>query len=332
MFKKLLARGKQLVQSPQKGASDRKSTQHLNGAAAASNLPGEFRDTVERPSQPPSSPKAAQRHPEQQHHEPATRPVFGVAIDIATCRSRLSSTVPLQDADGVDVEALFRYWLPGVVCQSLDYLDAYVAEEGLYRVPGSTHMVQSLQHSYDISGSIQLESIAGLQIADVASLFKLYLRELPQRLINQVLASRLEQAIASDAAETNANQSTTLCSLLRQLRPYEFYLLRRLCEHLFRVQAVAETSKMTISNLCIVFCSSSNLGIGANVLSKLIAAPDVWQGLRSDGEIEAISLEKEVAFVAIPDQPLVLPTPMPAEDKARIKADRRKSIWPIRKS
>lgn len=185
----------------------------------------------------------------------------------------------------------YSYWCPAVVVRSVNYLNTFgLDEEGLYRVPGSSDTIKRLKHEFDCHADISFETFTstdiqhGIQVADVASLLKLFLRELPEPIIPAETAKKLAAASIT-TEELRAILST-------EIGPYEFYLLSILFTHLTLVDSRSSNNKMDISNLAIVFCSSSNLGIGSKLFMKMAKA-DVWAGLRCQNETTSSSEEAD---------------------------------------
>lgn len=262
---------------------------HMSPKRLRSKLMDRFRSSSSRES---SSPPTTPRTP---------IPIFHAKLADATIKSRLSdSKLPLSSEELTrtpsqlksDDAQLYRFWCPAVVVRTLDYLNQHgLQEEGLYRVPGSSETIKRLKNDFDCLGDLALEAVPNnefnhpLQIADVASLFKQFLRDLPTPIIPKEVVTDLEQNLHDLEA------SRTI--LTTRMEPYEFYLLSMLCNHLIAVNAYADTNKMDTHNLSIVFCSSSNLGIGSNVFAALLKE-EVWTGLRSAREGDALGQERIV--------------------------------------
>ena len=103
------------------------------------------------------------------------RPVFGI---------------PLQEAADFCMAAGTDVYLPAVVFRCLDYLEANGAssEEGIFRLSGSNVVIKALRERFNVEGDIDL--LAQGQYYDVhavASLLKLYLRELPTTVLTREL-------------------------------------------------------------------------------------------------------------------------------------------------
>lgn len=103
------------------------------------------------------------------------RPVFGAPLAEATEYSQLI---------GVDVN------LPAVVYRCIEYLDAEDAanEEGIFRLSGSNVVVKSLRKRFDSEGDVNfLTDEQHYDVHAVASLLKMYLRELPSSVLTREL-------------------------------------------------------------------------------------------------------------------------------------------------
>lgn len=152
-------------------------------------------------------------------------------------------------------------------------------------MPGSSETIKRLKQDFDCLGDVVLETVPvnefnhPLQIADVASLFKQFLRDLPNPIMPKDIVAELELNLSSPESLRDI--------LTTKMAPYEFYLLSMLCNHLIAVSSYSDQNKMDIHNLSIVFCSSSNLGIGSNVFAALVKE-EIWSGLRSSREKEAL--------------------------------------------
>lgn len=120
---------------------------------------------------------SAQTLLQQQHvqrHGPI-RAVFGAP---------LAEAAEYSQPVGVDV------YLPAVVYRSIEYLDAKNAtgEEGIFRLSGSNVVIKSLRERFNNEGDVNfLENEQYYDVHAVASLLKLYLRELPATVLTREL-------------------------------------------------------------------------------------------------------------------------------------------------
>ncbi|XP_067901934.1 protein FAM13A isoform X2 [Heterodontus francisci] len=137
--------------------------------------------------------------------------------------------------------------VPFVVQHMIEYLQEYgLEQEGLFRVNGNVRVVEQLRQSYD--GGVKPDLVREADVCSVASLLKLFLRELPDSLI----VSRLHSQFMQLYRDHSGNQEELLC-LLRQLPDVNYCLLKFLCHFLTQVTANHRTNRMTVYNLATVF-------------------------------------------------------------------------------
>ncbi|KAJ7275432.1 hypothetical protein B0H12DRAFT_1087305 [Mycena haematopus] len=122
--------------------------------------------------------------------------------------------------------------------------------EGIYRVSGRHAVVQSLQHEIERDES-KFEFKPKDDIYAVASLLKLYLRELPEPVFKYPLQDRIQHT--EDRADHQSNNFMLLRSKIRRLPPVHQATLKAVVEHLARVIAFSDKNKMDAKNLAIVF-------------------------------------------------------------------------------
>ncbi|KAF7339971.1 Rho GTPase-activating protein 27 [Mycena venus] len=122
--------------------------------------------------------------------------------------------------------------------------------EGIYRVSGRHAVVQSLQHEIERDES-KFEFKPKDDIYAVASLLKLYLRELPEPVFKYSLQDRIQHT--EDRADHQSNNFMLLRSKIRRLPPVHQATLKAVVEHLARVIAFSDKNKMDAKNLAIVF-------------------------------------------------------------------------------
>ncbi|KAJ3120244.1 hypothetical protein HK098_004768 [Nowakowskiella sp. JEL0407] len=122
--------------------------------------------------------------------------------------------------------------------------------DGLYRVPGTNTIVQNMRAKVDRDVSVNLVELAQGDINNIASLLKLFFRELPDPLIpretyyNFVNASKLKD---------EKLMIPTVHELINNLPDCNYATLQALVSHLIKVHKNEKTTKMTIENLSIVW-------------------------------------------------------------------------------
>jgi RalA-binding protein 1 len=97
--------------------------------------------------------------------------------------------IPLQEAVECSQPAGVRVALPAVVYRCLEYLTVKKAssEEGIFRLSGSNILIKGLRERFNNEGDVKLLDGQYYDVHAVASLLKLYLRELPASILTRDL-------------------------------------------------------------------------------------------------------------------------------------------------
>ncbi|KAJ8014055.1 hypothetical protein DPEC_G00036280 [Dallia pectoralis] len=153
--------------------------------------------------------------------------------------------------------------VPLLVQQCVRFIQQHgLTEEGLFRMPGQTNHVRELQDAFDCGEKPLLDSTT--DVHTVASLLKLYLRELPEPVVPfnkytdflvtaQLLAKDQEEGIRELAGQ------------VKTLPQVNYNLLRYICRFLDEVQSHSGENKMSVQNLATVF--------GPNILRPKLEDP-----------------------------------------------------------
>jgi RalA-binding protein 1 len=210
------------------------------------------------------------------------RPAFGAP---------LGEAVRFNHPVDVNVE------LPAVVYRCIEYLDAKNAagEEGIFRLSGSNVVIKQLRERFNNEGDVNL--ITDGQYYDihaVASLLKLYLRELPTTILTREL--HLEFLAVTELHDLNEKISA-LNGLVHRLPRANNALLRYLSGFLINIINHADTNKMTVRNVGIVF--SPTLNIPAPVFALFLQQYDGIFGQEPDDHSTTV----EVTVTAPPLTP-----------------------------
>ncbi|KAI9101795.1 Rho GTPase-activating protein domain-containing protein, partial [Phlyctochytrium arcticum] len=131
-----------------------------------------------------------------------------------------------------------------------------IDEIGIYRVSGSTSEVANLKANFNNGNDLDLLS-QQMDPNAVASLFKSWLRELPEPVLTKQVSVELNKLYSSenDHGGSRDQEHFTRCIELCQSLPVSHRaLLYLLFSHLHRVQANESNNKMTMSNLQVIFC------------------------------------------------------------------------------
>ncbi|XP_051779760.1 rho GTPase-activating protein 22-like isoform X2 [Erpetoichthys calabaricus] len=166
--------------------------------------------------------------------------------------------------DTVQFEKKFGQRLaPLLVEQCVDFIrERGLNEEGLFRMPGQANLVKELQDAFDCGDKPLFDS--NTDVHTVASLLKLYLRELPEPVIPFAKYEDFlscAQLLAKDEEEGIRE----LIKQVKNLPQANYNLLKYICKFLDEVQAHSSENKMSVQNLATVF--------GPNILRPKLEDP-----------------------------------------------------------
>ncbi|NXF27540.1 RHG25 protein, partial [Rhodinocichla rosea] len=158
-----------------------------------------------------------------------------------------------------------QHLVPMVVQKSAEFiLEHGVAEEGIFRLPGQDSLVRQLREAFDAGERPSFSR--DTDVHTVASLLKLYLRELPEPVVPWLqYEDFLLCGQALEADETKGHQE-----LLKQLSllPRDNYnLLSYICRFLYEIQLNSSVNKMSVDNLATV--------MGVNLIRPRVEDPAV---------------------------------------------------------
>ncbi|KAM8924440.1 rho GTPase-activating protein 22 [Pelodytes ibericus] len=198
----------------------------------------------------------------------------------------------LDDAINVETRSA-----PLVVEQCVAFIREHgLQEEGLFRLPGQATLVRDLQEAFDCGGKPSFD--ANTDVHTVASLLKLYLRELPEPVIP---FSRYQEFVGCAHILSRDQEEGTeeLCRLVGSLPPANYTLLKYICGFLDEVQSHSGINKMSVHNLATVFApnilrpkvqEALALIEGASLIQHLMTVlirenQQIFSALRSDPEV-----------------------------------------------
>ncbi|CAM5128189.1 unnamed protein product [Eretmochelys imbricata] len=169
---------------------------------------------------------------------------------------RLEDTVQYERKYGLRLAPL-------LVEQCVDFIrERGLTEEGLFRMPGQANLVKDLQDSFDCGEKPLFDS--NTDVHTVASLLKLYLRELPEPVIPFAKYEDFlscGQLLSKDKGEGTRE----LAKQVKTLPQANYNLLKYICKFLDEVQAHSSVNKMSVQNLATVF--------GPNILRPKMEDP-----------------------------------------------------------
>ena len=158
--------------------------------------------------------------------------------------------------------------LPSVVFRCIQYLDSKnaILEEGIFRLSGSNVVIKGLRERFNVEGDVNLVTDETYyDIHAVASLLKLYLRELPTTILTRDLHL---QFLSVTEMPSHTEKIAALAELVQHLPQANGTLLRYLIAFLIKIINNSDVNKMTVRNVGIVF--SPTLNIPAPVFALLL--------------------------------------------------------------
>ncbi|XP_015923117.1 uncharacterized protein [Parasteatoda tepidariorum] len=157
--------------------------------------------------------------------------------------------------------------IPMVLKCCAEFIEEYGIVDGIYRLSGVSSNIQRLRLAFDEDRSINLGDPSTVHdIHSVASLLKMYFRELPNPLLTYQLYDKFVSAVQS----SEDVRLLRVRDVVQQLPPPHFRTLQYLLSHLTRVAAHGEETGMTPKNIAIVWAPNllrsrdvENGGVGA---------------------------------------------------------------------
>ncbi|XP_027684759.2 rho GTPase-activating protein 24 isoform X8 [Chelonia mydas] len=172
---------------------------------------------------------------------------------------------------------------PMLVEQCVDFIRLRgLKEEGLFRLPGQANLVKELQDAFDCGEKPSFDS--STDVHTVASLLKLYLRELPE----PVIPYAKYEDFLSCAKLLSKEEETGVKELVKQVKslpPVNYNLLKYICRFLDEVQSYAGVNKMSVQNLATVF--------GPNILRPKVEDPlTIMEGTAVVQQLMSVMISK----------------------------------------
>ena len=194
-------------------------------------------------------------------------PIFGVPLELAVERNRCH--------DGVQ--------LPVVVRQCINYIEEQgLHVEGIYRSSGVKSKIVKLRTAYSQRQAVDLSTS---DPPVVASLLKLFLRELPDPVLTTKLIPSFEEV---SKRKSPAQRLEGLRSLLLELPEPNLRLVQWVFVHMGHVIQKEKVNKMTLQNVSIVL--SPTMQISHRVLNSIFEhLTDLFSGVSLAPYIPPIS-------------------------------------------
>ncbi|NWI31302.1 RHG25 protein, partial [Sula dactylatra] len=171
---------------------------------------------------------------------------------------RLAETMAYEQKFG-------QHQVPILVQKCAEFIREHgMSEEGIFRLPGQDNLVKQLRDAFDAGERPSFDW--DTDVHTVASLFKLYLRELPEPVVPWM---QYEDFLLCGQV-LNADERKGHQELLKQLSllPRDNYnLLSYICRFLHEIQLNSSVNKMSVDNLATV--------IGVNLIRPKIEDPAI---------------------------------------------------------
>ncbi|KAJ8127548.1 hypothetical protein O1611_g6089 [Lasiodiplodia mahajangana] len=194
----------------------------------------------------------------------------------STPQPQMEPRGPIRQVFGAPLAEAVRYCgpvdvnvpLPAVVYRCIQYLDLKnaILEEGIFRLSGSNVVIKQLRERFNQEGDVNiLTDETYYDIHAVASLLKLYLRELPTTILTRDLHM---QFVSVTEMPNHREKIAALAELVQRLPLANETLLKYLIAFLIKIISHSDMNKMTVRNVGIVF--SPTLNIPAPVFALLL--------------------------------------------------------------
>jgi RalA-binding protein 1 len=200
--------------------------------------------------------------------------------------------IPLQEAVEFTRPVGVKAHLPAVVYRCLEYLSVKKAssEEGIFRLSGSNIVIKGLRDRFNNEGDVKLLDGQYYDVHAVASLLKLYLRELPASILTREYHLDFLKVLDLDEKEKKVQAYNVL---VHKLPRVNFELIQAISSFLIEIVDNSDVNKMTVRNVGIVFAPTLN--IPAPLISLFLSDYDFIFGDPID---EASSPIQEIIITA----------------------------------
>ncbi|XP_065906715.1 rho GTPase-activating protein 24-like isoform X2 [Dysidea avara] len=160
---------------------------------------------------------------------------------------------PIVETVAIEKEFGGGGYVPFIVDRCCEYVkEKGLKEVGIFRLPGSTIRVNELKELFNEGHQIEFPTHVGEDVHTVASLLKLYLRELPEPVVDHYNYRKIIDATKAYDIDS-VNGLTVLKETLELLPRPNYNLLKYISRFLYDVQQHSDVNKMISSNLGTVF-------------------------------------------------------------------------------
>ncbi|XP_071106222.1 rho GTPase-activating protein 24-like isoform X2 [Haliotis cracherodii] len=162
--------------------------------------------------------------------------------------------------------------IPAIIEKCVEFLYANGLEvEGIFRLPGRTSLIRELKEKFDCAEAVSFDMLQP-DVNSVASLLKLYFRELPESIIPCKLYQRyMNHALRFIDAKNEETQDKCVAELqgaMPDMPKDNYCILKYLCKFLHDIGEKSDINKMTVNNLATVF--------GPNIIRHMDDNPELF--------------------------------------------------------
>nr|XP_013054693.2 rho GTPase-activating protein 25 [Anser cygnoides] len=236
------------------------------------------------------------------------RRVLGSASG-AVFGQRLAETMAYEQKFG-------QHQVPILVEKCADFIREHgVNEEGIFRLPGQDNLVKQLRDTFDAGERPSFDR--DTDVHTVASLLKLYLRELPEPVVPWIqYEDFLLCGQALDVDERKGHQE--LLEQLSLLPRDNYNLLSYICRFLHEIQLNSSVNKMSVDNLATV--------IGVNLIRPKIEDPaTIMRGTLQIQKVMTVMISDHADL--FPPSKDVLPSPPTQQNDKKAPIPRSSVGW-----
>ncbi|KAJ7305277.1 hypothetical protein JRQ81_011193 [Phrynocephalus forsythii] len=189
-------------------------------------------------------------------------------------------------------------------------------EEGIFRLPGQDNLVKQLRDAFDAGERPAFDQ--DTDVHTVASLFKLYLRELPEPVIpctqyeDFLLCGQL---LTADEAKGHQQLAKQLALLPRD----NYNLLSYICRFLHEIYQNSTTNKMSVENLATVF--------GVNLIKPKMEDPvTIMKGTHQIQKVMVVMISQHAKLFPVSKEVAPSP-PLQKSDSKKASVPRSSVGW-----
>ncbi|KAI9864030.1 MAG: rho GTPase-activating protein [Trichoglossum hirsutum] len=217
-------------------------------------------------------------------------PLFGIPLAVLCARDR--KTIPIE-IDRLIYEIEKR---------GLDI-------EGIYRLSGSLASIRALRSMYDAGEPINFDDDRWADINILTGLLKMWMRELPEPIIQDKELRAFQSAVANKSRPENEIIQAFKIICLRMDRP-NYNFLRAFYLHLQKVAKNAPANKMGVNNLALIFgMSFSKVDSSDQGQSQINSMLRLFIGRADEIFIDLDEEETEAAIITARNSALPPSTP-----------------------